>query len=67
MAFGDSHAIMNAMIHTLLAVAVVLFVLWLIFFHLGGLIHLLWIGILIALAIWVFGFFFRGRRAHSSV
>jgi uncharacterized RDD family membrane protein YckC len=55
------------MIHTLLGVAVVLFILWLIFAHLGGLIHLLWIGILIALAIWVFGFFFRGRRAHSSV
>lgn len=66
MAFGDSHAMMNAMIHTLLAVAVVLFVLWLIFFHLGGLIHLLWIGILIALAIWAFGFLFRGRRARTS-
>lgn len=49
------------MIHTLLAVAVVLFILWLIFFHLGSVVHLLWIGILIALAIWVFMFFFRGR------
>lgn len=50
------------MIHTLLGVAVVLFILWLIFFHLGSVVHLLWIGILIALAIWIFGFFFRGGR-----
>ncbi|MBO0701831.1 MAG: hydrophobic protein [Candidatus Dormibacteraeota bacterium] len=50
------------MIHFLLGVAVVLFILWLIFFHLGSIVHLLWIGILIALALWVFGFFFRGRR-----
>jgi len=58
---------MPAMIHTLLAVAVVLFILWLIFFHLGSLVHLLWIGILIALAVWVIMFFFRGGRTRSRV
>ena len=54
------------MIHTLLGIAVVLFILWLIFFHLGTAVHLLWIGILIALAIWVFMFLFRGRRGTRS-
>lgn len=55
------------MIHTLLGIAVVLFILWLIFFHLGSIVHLIWIGILIALALWVFGFFFRGgRRSRRS-
>ena len=50
------------MIHALLVLAAVLFVLWLLFHAAGGLIHLIWLLILIALVVWVVGFFFRGGR-----
>lgn len=50
------------MIHALLVVAVVLFVLWLLLHATGTLINLLWIGIVVALVLWVIGFFFRGGR-----
>ena len=54
------------MIHSLLGIAAVIFVVWLIFFafaHTGGiLINLLWILIVIALAWWAVGFF-RGRSS----
>ena len=56
------------MIHSLLAIAVVIFVIWLLLVvvgHAGGfLINLLWILILIALVVWVVNFFMgRGRRS----
>ena len=50
------------MIHALLVLAVVLFVLWLLFHAAGGLIYLLWLLIVIAVVLWVLGFFFRGGR-----
>ena len=55
------------MIHTLLGIAVVIFVVWLILVlvgHVGGaLINLLWILILIALIWWLVSFISgRGRR-----
>lgn len=50
----------------LIGIAVIVFAIWLIFtligIVLGGLIHLLWIVILIALAVWVVRFFARGRH-----
>ena len=48
------------MIHALLVLAAVLFVLWLLFHAAGGLINLIWLLIIIAVALWVLGFFFRG-------
>ena len=48
------------MIHLLLGVAVVLFIIWLVFHAVGAIIHLLWLIILIALALWVLGLV-RGR------
>jgi hypothetical protein len=48
------------MIHALLVVAVVLFVLWLLFHAAGGLINLLWLVIIVLLAVWLFGLV-RGR------
>ena len=50
------------MIHALLVLAVVLFVLWLLFHAAGALVNLLWILIVIAVVLWVLGFFFRGGR-----
>lgn len=49
------------MVHALLVLAAVLFVIWLFFHAAGDLMNLIWILILIAIALWVFGFFFRGR------
>jgi hypothetical protein len=50
----------------LLGIAVAVFAIWLIFTLLGaifnGLIHLLWIVILIALAVWVVRLFTGGRQ-----
>jgi hypothetical protein len=50
----------------LLTIAVAVFAIWLIFtligIVLGGLIHLLWIVILIALGVWVARYFARGRQ-----
>ena len=50
------------MIHALLVLAVVLFVLWLLFHAAGGLINLLWILIVIAVVLWLLGFLRGGRR-----
>lgn len=53
----------------LLGLAIVVFAIWLIFTLigavLGGLIHLLWIIILIALAVWVVRLFTGGRRTTT--
>jgi hypothetical protein len=42
-------------IHALLVVAVILFVLWLLFHAAGGLINLIWLVIIVLVAIWLFG------------
>ena len=52
------------MIHALLVLAVIAFIIWLVFHAVGALIHLLWIVILVALAVWAFRVFVgRGSRA----
>ena len=55
------------MLRTLLGIAVVVFAIWLILTIvgavLGGLIHLLWIVILIALVLWVWQRFVVRRRS----
>lgn len=43
------------MIHALLVVAVILFVLWLLFHAAGGLINLIWLVIIVLVAVWLFG------------
>jgi len=42
-------------IHALLVVAVILFVLWLLFHAAGGLINLIWLVIIVLVAVWLFG------------
>jgi hypothetical protein len=51
------------MIHTLLVVAVILFVLWLIFHAAGGLINLIWLAIIVLIVLWLVGFL---RRRSTS-
>ena len=51
------------MIHALLVVAVILFVLWLLFHATGALVNLIWIAIIVLVVLWLFGFV-RGRRTH---
>jgi hypothetical protein len=48
-------------INALLVLAVVLFVLWLLVHAAGALANLLWIAIIVAAALWLFGFI-RNRR-----
>lgn len=52
------------MIHMLLVIALVLFVLWLLFHTAGALINLIWLAIIVLLVIWLIGFI-RGRSATS--
>ena len=54
------------MIHTLLVLAVVLFVLWLVFHGAGMIMNLLWIIIIAAVALWLLGFLRRGRGAGTT-
>jgi hypothetical protein len=54
-------------IHALLVLAAVLFVLWLLFHAAGGLINRMWLLIIIAVALWVLGFFFRGGRGSRTI
>jgi hypothetical protein len=51
------------MIHALLVIAVILFVLWLLFNSTGGLINLIWIAIIVLVVLWLFGFV-RGRSSR---
>jgi hypothetical protein len=44
------------MIHALLVLAVVLFVVWLLFHATGAIVNLLWIAIIIAAVLWLLGF-----------
>ncbi len=57
------------MIHLLLGIAVAVFIVWLVLTLLGavagGLIHLLWIVIVVALAIWLFQFLVGSRRSRT--
>jgi hypothetical protein len=50
------------LIHALLVLAVILFVIWLIFHAIGGLIHLIWLGIIVLALLWLIGLI-RGRSA----
>ena len=50
------------MIHALLVLAVVLFILWLLFHATVGLANLLWLIILVAVVLWVLGFLRGGGR-----
>jgi thiol:disulfide interchange protein len=56
-------------VRIVLGVAIVVFAIWLVFTLIGavfsGLIHLLWIIILIALAVWVWQRFVVRRRTHA--
>jgi hypothetical protein len=51
------------MIHALLVVAVILFVLWLLFHAAGGLVNLIWLAIIVLVVVWLFGFV-RNRSAR---
>jgi len=51
------------MIHALLVVALVLFVLWLLFHATGGLVNLIWLVIFVLVVLWLVGFV-RGRSAR---
>lgn len=51
------------MIHALLVLAVILFVLWLLFHATGGLVNLIWIAIVVLVVLWLFGFV-RGRSTR---
>lgn len=44
------------MIHALLVIAVILFVLWLVFHAAGALVNLIWLVIIVLVALWLFGF-----------
>ncbi len=50
------------MIHALLVLAVIAFIIWLLFHAVGALVHLLWLVIVAALLIWALRYVFgRGR------
>jgi hypothetical protein len=51
------------MIHALLVLAVILFVLWLLFHAAAGLLNLIWIAIIVLVVLWLFGFV-RGRSVR---
>jgi hypothetical protein len=48
------------MIHTLLVLAVILFVLWLLFHATGALVNLIWLAIIVLVVLWLIGLV-RGR------
>ena len=52
------------MIHALLVVAVILFILWLVFHATGALVNLIWLVIIVLVGLWLFGFV-RGRSKRS--
>lgn len=57
------------MLRAVLGIAVVVFAIWLFLTLVGavlnGLVHLLWIVIVIALAVWIWQRFVVGRRTHT--
>jgi Ca2+/Na+ antiporter len=52
----------SIMIHLLVVLAVVLFVLWLLFHAAGAMWNLIWIAIVVLAVLWLFGLF-RGRSS----
>jgi predicted RND superfamily exporter protein len=54
------HQEVNDVVHILIVLAVILFVLWLLFHATGALVNLLWIGIVVLAILWLVGLF-RGR------
>jgi hypothetical protein len=50
------------MIHSLLVLAVILFVLWLLFHAAGTLVNLIWLAIIVLVVLWLVGFI-RGRSS----
>ncbi len=54
------------MVHTLLVIAVAVFIIWLVLNLIGavagGLVHLLWIVIIVCLAVWAFRYLTGSRR-----
>jgi len=44
------------MIHALVVVAVILFVIWLLFHAAGGLVNLIWLVIVVLVVLWLVGF-----------
>ena len=48
------------MIHALLVIAVILFILWLLFHATGVLVNLIWLVIIVLVGLWLFGMV-RGR------
>ncbi len=51
------------MIHALLVIAVILFVLWLLFHATGGLVNLIWLAIIVLVVLWLVGLV-RGRSTR---
>jgi Family of unknown function (DUF5670) len=51
-------------IHILMVIAVILFVIWLLFHATGALVNLLWIGIVGLAILWLVGLF-RNRRSNN--
>jgi hypothetical protein len=51
------------LIHTLLVIAAVLFVLWLLFHAAGAMTNLIWIAIVVLVLFWLFGLLRGGRTA----
>ncbi len=52
------------MIHILIVLAVILFVLWLLFHATGALVNLLWIAIVVLAVVWLVGLL-RGHRTTT--
>lgn len=52
------------MIHLLLVLAVILFVLWLLFHAAGALVNLIWLAIIVLVVIWLIGLV-RGRSTTT--
>jgi hypothetical protein len=50
------------MIHSLLVLAAILFVLWLLFHAAGTLVNLIWLAIIVLVVLWLVGFI-RGRSS----
>jgi hypothetical protein len=50
-------------IHALLVLAVILFVIWLLFHAAAGLLNLIWLVIIVLVVVWLFGFV-RSRSAR---
>jgi hypothetical protein len=50
----------DILIHALLVIAVVLFVLWLLFHATGALVNLIWLAIIVLVVLWLIGLI-RGR------